>query len=193
MDAIEKEIRRYFSTSRAQALGRRPAAGYPDETDIYRFLTDRLSGAELERMLEHLKLHEDDRRFVARTRELLAETAQAEREEVPAELISRVRAAAPRSGAVACPHCRGAITPFKRPLGRQKLYLALWLAAGAVFFGVSFLVPRYFVQWTVLGALCLVKCIVDAKAVRTQIIVYKALSEASEAKTRHLHPTDTPL
>lgn len=193
MDAIEKEIQRYFA-SRPAPLGRRASAGWPDEGDFYRYLTDRMEGEELGRMVAHLRTDDEDRRFVAGVRELFGRMAEADGEGVPADLVARAAGLSKgASSAVSCPHCRRAITPFKSPPVKQKLFNALWLAAGCVFLAVSFYVPKYFIQWTALGALCLMKWIVDSKQTRTQILVYKALAEAPEAKTRHLHPSDTPL
>ena len=179
MDALEKEIHRYFAVRRLKTLGTRSSAGYPSEEDFCRFLTGAAPAEEEARMLEHLKHHAEDEIFVAGTRGLLENLGESEKEAVPAELLRRASALAPKTAPLSCPHCRRAITPFKRPVAHQKVLNALWLLAGAGFFTNSFFMPRYFIQWTVLGALCAMKWIVDTKATKTQILVYKALSEES--------------
>ena len=187
MDAIEKEIKNFIARERrALGLGRRENAVYPRETDFYLFLTDQLSGEDLERMLNHLKINPQDQSFVVTARKLISEMGQADQESVPADLIAKARSLVPQKEAVACPYCHRAITPFKKPLSRQKILNLAWLAAGICFLGLSFFIRRFFIQWAVLGALCVAKWIVDQKSTKTQIMIYKALSEESSRESNRL-------
>ena len=142
------------------------------------------------------KIDKDIKNFIAGDRaakKLFPRMGEAQKETVPEDLLAKVRSQIPRGETVNCPHCRKPITPFKKPLSRQKLLNFLWLAAGMGLFSLSFVIRQYFIQWVVLGALCLLKWIVDQKTTRTQIMIYKALSDAGEDKTRHLHRVDSHL
>lgn len=77
----------------------------------------------------------------------------------------------------ACPHCGKAITPFKKPVFAQALWNGLWLAGMLVSFLLSFVFGRFFLQFLAATLLFGVKWIVDQKAMRTQILIYKALQE----------------
>ena len=194
MDAIEKEIKNIIEKERlAAGLGRRFDPAYPTEKDFYLFVTDNLSGAELDKMINHLKNHPEDQQLVATVRELLARLEEAQNETVPSGLLESVRSRIPQSGVVACPYCKKAITPFKKPLHRQKFLNLLWLAAGSGFFLLSFSLRRFFIQWTALGMLCVAQWIIDQKSTKTQIMIYKALSEEADPKARHLHRTGSHL
>ena len=76
---------------------------------------------------------------------------------------------------VACPHCGKAITPFKKPVSAQALWNGLWLLGMVVSFSLSFVFPRFFLQFLAAALLFGVKWIVDQKATRPQILIYKAL------------------
>ncbi len=193
-DPIEKEIREFLARKRAsEGLGKRPKPGYPSEQDFYLYLTDKLDGRGLDEMLDHLTKNPDDQAFTASLRTAFGRIPEAEGQNVPEELLQSVRRRLPRRDSVPCPHCRKPLTPFKKPLGRQKLLNAFWIGAGLAFFILSFAERGHFIQWSVLGALCLLKWIVDSKATKTQVLIYKALSETDGEKTRHLHRTESHL
>ena len=178
MDTLEKEIKNFINQERrASGLGMRDSALYPTETDFYLFLTDQLEGRDLEKMLNHLKTYPEDQLVVLTARRLFLQMSEAEKEAVPPGLLNRIRSGIPSKQSVDCPHCHRAITPFKKPLSRQKLLNLLWLAAGITLFSLSFFNRRFFIQWVVMGALCIAKWIVDQKTTKTQIMIYKALSE----------------
>ncbi len=194
MDPIEQEIKSFVVQKRlSEGLGRRPTADYPTEQDFYRFVTDQMRDPELAKMLDHLTRHPADQDVAASARKLLTRMSEADTQTVPKDLLARVRSRIPASGSVLCPHCQKPFTPFKKPLARQRLLNVLWAAAGISFFFVSFLDRGHFVQWSALGALCLMKWIVDSKNTKTQILVYKALSESAADKTLHLHRTESHL
>ena len=142
------------------------------------------------------KIDKEIKNFIAGDRvakKLFPRMQEADKEVVPEALLARVRSQISRAETVNCPYCQKPITPFKKPLSRQKLLNFLWLAAGIGFFLFSFVIRQYFIQWVALGVLCFLKWIVDQKATKTQILIYKALSESGEEKTRHLHRTDSHL
>jgi hypothetical protein len=118
-----------------------------------------------------------------------------ERKEVPRPLVDKAKALMPAGAAVSCPHCGKPITPFKKPIGRQRLWNALWLGLAAGSFALSFVFPGTFVQWVALSVLFGVKWIVDQRAARTQVLIYKALQEETpkERASRDLHRSSTHL
>ena len=194
MDALEKEIMSFIARERQlPGLGKRSGAEYPATRDFYLYLTDNLSDAGLEKMLDHLKKYPEDQQVIITARGLLARLDEAQREKVPDVLLEKVLSRIPEKGAVSCPYCQKSITPFKKPLGRQRFFNFLWLGAGILLFAFSFLMKHFFIQWTMLGALCVIKWIVDQKSTKTQIMIYKALSEEDNSKTRHLHRADSHL
>ena len=111
--------------------------------------------------------------------------SQVKNEEVPKRLLDRVKKFKPHASGPSCPHCGGAITPFKKPLAMQRFWNLIWISAAAVSFALSFIFPRYFFQLVALTVLSGVKWIVDQRATRTQILIYKALLEDSESFHRH--------
>ena len=131
--------------------------------------------------------------LVKTVRKLLPKTDESQNEKVPATLLEKVRSRIPGGPSALCPHCHQAITPFKKPLSRQKLLNGLWLLAGCALFAISFFHKRFFMQWVALGALCIAKWIVEQKSTKTQILIYKALSEDTQEKTRHLHRVESNL
>ena len=111
-----------------------------------------------------------------------------ENREVPTELVQQAKDLIPaaRPGAV-CPHCGKPVTPFKRSPKAQKAWNALWLIASAGSFALSFAFPRYFFQLLVATLLCGVKWIVENRVMKTQILIYKALSEGEGPEQSRLH------
>ena len=118
-----------------------------------------------------------------------------ERKEPPRAAVERAKALMTGRPGAACPHCGKPITPFKRPLQNQRLWNALWLLLAAGSFALSFVFRGYFIQWIALAVLFGVKWIVDQKAAKTQVLIYKALQEKDpkEPSPRDLHRSSTPL
>ncbi|MGH7197617.1 MAG: hypothetical protein ACREH5_02605 [Candidatus Omnitrophota bacterium] len=118
-----------------------------------------------------------------------------ERKEVPPFLVEKAKALMPGRPGVACPHCGKPITPFKKPIRNQTLWNALWLILAAGSFALSFLFPGYFVQCVALAFLFGVKWIVDQRAAKTQVLIYKALQEevSKEPAARDLHRSSSHL
>ena len=118
-----------------------------------------------------------------------------EKKEVPRSLVKKAKALRPGRPGIACPHCGKPITPFKKPIQSQRFWNALWLLLAAASFALSFSIPRYFVQCVALAVLFGVKWIVDQKAAKTQVLIYKALQDkdSQEPSPRDLHRSSTPL
>ncbi|MBI4352560.1 MAG: hypothetical protein HY593_01410 [Candidatus Omnitrophica bacterium] len=181
MDKVDLSIRNHLAKLRPLPKREGLAAGYPADEDFYRFITGRMEGVELERMVEHLRTHREDQELVLNIRELL-EKDLPQGTEAPREAVQKAKALFPEGQRLGCPHCGKAITPFKKPLSRQRGFNVLWLGLGIVSFTLSFVFPRYFLQFLVLTCLFGVKWIVDQRVTKTQIMVYKALQETQETE-----------
>jgi hypothetical protein len=176
-EAIDKKI--------SDFLHRRPGGerslGLSAE-ECYRYLAGELKGEELDHFLKELR---GDRN----AQELLA-ASSGEIETNKAAPVSWVKKAKRlwRAPKAACPHCGKTITALKKPLGLQAKWLLVYATGFCVSFALSFVVPRYFMQCLLLAAIFAFKAIVDLKAVRTQILVYKALADTpGSGHSRDLH------
>ena len=131
----------------------------------------------------------------AKTRKIYEQSAHAEGEKVPQELIRKVKNLMNATRRVSCPHCGKGITPFKKPIAKQFFWNIIWLSGAAAAFAFSFVFRRFFLQFLVAALLFGVKWIVDQKAARTQILIYKALKENQETlpKSRDLHQPESHL
>lgn len=185
MDELDRLFQRHLGPSGA-------ARGPLTDEDVRLFVENKLEGARLESVLERLAQNPDDREWVLAVRRRLAESAQIQSERVGEGLV-RAASGNPisRLGSASCPHCGKAITPFKKSPDRQKLLLGLWAAIGLSAFVLSFMFPRYFLQCLTVTVLAGCKWIVDQRALKAQILVYRALSGAPEHG--HLHKDDARL
>lgn len=190
MDDIDRMLAGHFG-------GQKPPARSAPLTDeeVRLFVENRLDGERLESVLARLASSADDRALVSAARKRLAGASEAGNERVHESLLRAASGSVPaRAGASSCPHCGGAITPFKKSPARQKLTIGLWAAVSLAGLGASFVFPRYFVQCLVVCVLAGVKAIVDQRALKTQILVYRALEEPFDAPKRgHLHRDDARL
>lgn len=113
---------------------------------------------------------------------------------VPPGLIQKAKdlVPGPKPGMASCPHCGRPIgSPRKPASGDWNL---LWLAASLVFFGLSFVFPDYFFQCLAASVICACKWIVERRARKTQILIYKALmEEPGEGAGHRLHRHTTRL
>ncbi len=114
---------------------------------------------------------------------------QVRNEEVPEALLQSVKKLKLPAAGPLCPHCGKPITAFKKPLASQRVWNALWLSAAIAAFAMSFVFPRYFFQYVALTVLFGVKWIVDQRATKTQILIYKALQDDSESFHRQHTPS----
>ncbi len=97
-----------------------------------------------------------------------------------------------RGGASACPHCGKPVALPKKPSrGDWNLF---WAAASATAFGLSFVFQDYFFQALAASVICAFKFIVERRARKTQILIYKTLSGDEGAGEHHrLHQHTTRL
>ena len=97
------------------------------------------------------------------------------------------------NGGIRCPHCRGAITPFKKPRAQQVFWNWLWHGLSTVSFLVSFVFRHYFFQFLALTLLFGFKGILEQRSTKTQILIYKALKEEENPRLKDLHPHTSRL
>lgn len=145
--------------------------------DLVRYVEGRMGEEEERALLERLNA---DRSLQDLILSLRADTpSEAGQVPVPADWTLKARAlAAGTSQGLECPHCHRQISAAQGTvLKRRKWMTYVWLGACLLSFAASLWVPRYFVQWTVLAALLGLKWILDARTVRSQILIYRALSE----------------
>jgi hypothetical protein len=117
-----------------------------------------------------------------------------ENREVPRDAVQKAKDLMPgRRQAAACPHCGKPITGLKKPLSAQRWSNALWLGAAVGAFVLSFVFPKYFVQCLVVALICACKWIVEHRATKTQILIYKALSQEAGTEQHRLHKHGSPL
>ena len=105
----------------------------------------------------------------------------------PADLIDKAKRLMPSSPKLACPHCGKPITPFKKPLSSQRWKNIFWLVSAAASFAMSFAMHRFFYQFLAATLLFGFKWIVEQRATKTQIMIYKALSDNPEHQRLHRH------
>jgi hypothetical protein len=126
---------------------------------------------------ETIRKHLDRERADRKERELLGHLEESESEKVPPALVRRAQALKAAPGIAVCPHCGKSITPFKKPLAGQRVRNGLELGVSLLFFGLSFAFRHYFAQFLIVAVLAGIQWIVDRKATKTQILIYKALRE----------------
>ena len=114
----------------------------------------------------------------SKSRQIYERSSEAESQKVPVALIRKAKDLMNLSRQFVCPHCGKAITPFKKPISKQFLWNGVWLGGAVITFMLSFLFRRFFLQFLVVALLFGVKWIVDQKAMRTQVLIYKALKES---------------
>jgi anti-sigma factor RsiW len=167
MSRTDEVIKAYFErTGPLPGRGVRPGA-YPGPEDLAAFIDDRLKDAELERMLAYLQSNPEAQALVRTLRGLLSSLEGSNAEKVPQALLDRAKG----------------LGSGRRPAPKRSLW-PLWTVLSIAALAGSFLVPHYYVQFVAAGVLLGVKAIVDQKAAKTQIFIYKALEDAEKS---HLH------
>ena len=160
---------------------------YPTSSDLYQYLNDELSGAELERMLIYLRDNAEGQALVSRARRLMKSEGGWENEKPEVLSIDRARSLMPdHTQKARCPHCGKPITPFKRPLGSQRWMNLAWMLVALASFALSFVFRRYFMQFLAVTVLAGVQGLVELRATKTQILIYKALQKEDSGKI-HQH------
>ena len=175
-DKIERLIKNYLE-KQPRPAGQRQLPHYPEPLELYRYLTDELQGGELEKMLNFLRNNEEGQVLVRSAREIMEKESGWEKESVPPDWIKVAKKMGAKSQNTVCPHCGKPFTPFKKPLASQKWMNLAWLVLAAASFALSFVFRRYFMQFLVASTLAGIKAIVELRATKTHILIYKALSD----------------
>ena len=193
-DKIDQLIKNYFQKRSAGVSGQRDSAVYPDSGILYSYLNDELEDRNLERMVSFLKNNPEAQELVLKARQIMGSESGWENENVPPALVQRAKRLMTAGDAFGtCPHCGKRITPFKKPLSSQRWKNIVWLALGASTFALSFVVHRFFYQFLAATLLFGFKWIVEQRATKTQIMIYKALSEESGSEKHRLHQHSSHL
>ena len=188
MDKIELLIKKYLENQSNRLTGVRKNVNYPTPLDLYHYLNEELEGAELERMLGFLRNNEEGQQLVIRARQIMQSEGEWEKEKITPDMVHKAKALMdPKTKSVPCPHCGKPITPFKKPLSSQQWANFAWLVLALVSLGLSFIFRHYFIQFLVVTALAGMKCIVEMRATKTQILIYKALSDDKGSEKHRLH------
>ena len=193
-DKLEQWLQRYLESRPGSSGTEGGGEDYPSAPELYRYLNDELQGTSLERMLDFLKGNPEGQRLVLRARELMQNDGEWEKETVSPETVSGAKSLMGVSGrSLACPHCGKRVTPFKKPLKEQRAVAALFGALALASFGLSFVFRHYFMQFLAVTVLAGIKAIVEMRAVKTQILIYKALSDTPEGREHRLHEHSSRL
>jgi hypothetical protein len=169
VDALDRKMKEWVAAQyESRKIKSRARAFCPSTEDFYRFVTNDLEGDALQRMVDYLRQNPEDQDFVVQAREVLKNQGEAEGEKVPERWIDRAR------------HPR---VPFQKTSAAQKKRLGIYLVCSVVFFLASFLVRRYFVQCLVLSLLSGILWVVERRAFKTQVLIYKSLAENSDSES----------
>ena len=193
-DNIEQLLKQYLERSAGAVSERRENVNYPDTGDLYRYLNDELTGTELERMLAFLRDNEEGQTLVKNARRLMQSDGGWENENLDPKDIHRAGSLmSGTSQSALCPHCGKPVTSFKKPLSAQRWANLAWLALALAAFALSFIFRRYFMQFLVVTVLAGVKALVELRATKTQILIYKALSDEQDSHQQRLHQHSSRL
>ena len=136
------------------------------------------------------RLDDSIRDYLGQTRDLPPGLAQKAKDLVPG--APPASPAGRRPGVGKCPHCGKPVTPFKSG-GMTAPRNLLWFVAAGAALGFSFFLKPYFMQFLVLTLLLGFKGILDQRARKTQILIYKALSAEESGERHRLHQHTTRL
>lgn len=192
MEDLDSVLKDFLARRRNPPGGTRLEAEYPTSQDFHRFIMNEMNEAEEKKMLNHLKEYPEDQALVTQARQLIDQMAEADSQTVPSKTIRRAKALFGKENRVQCPHCGKSITPFKQPPRLQLFWGALWLGLGLASFSLSFVFPGYFFQFLVAALLFGIKWIVDQKARKTQVLIYRALREDGGEGHKEIYPVRDP-
>ena len=192
-DKLEQWLQRYLE-SRPGSFRAAGGEDYPSALELYRYLNDELQGTSLERMLDFLKGNPEGQRLVLRARELMQDNSGWEKENVPTALLGQAKSLTGASGrSLVCPHCGKRVTPFKKPLKEQTAVAACFGALALGSLGLSFIFHHIYMQFLAVSVLAGIKAIVEMRVAKTQILIYKALSDGSGDREHRLHEHSSRL
>ncbi len=141
----------------------------PSEEMWQRFFDNDLTEGESEQMSAYLLQDKDAREFALKTRKILEESGSASMR-APKEWVTAAK--------------KMAATKDLKPK-KRNLYL-VWYGVAAVAFCMSFLMPRYYMQYLVLTVLAGIKAIADQRQAKMQILIYQALESGKEINSDRL-------
>jgi hypothetical protein len=167
MDNIDKLLNDYMTNKPKAGVSR--GVFEPSEGLWQRFFDNSLTEGESEQMSAFLLQDKDAREFALKTRKILAESA-AVSSQAPKEWVAAAKNMATSK----------ALRPKKR-----HLYL-IWYGVAAAAFCMSFLMPRYYMQYLVLTLLAGIKAIADQRQAKMQILIYQALESGKEIDSDRL-------
>lgn len=176
MDKLDSYIKEYCERRKGLYFKSR-FEDCPLPEELYSYLTGDIDPEDEERVILHLKKCPDDQEFVEKARQLLESLNESEKADIPGAVIKNAKALMRKNREIACPHCGKKITTFKKPLNSQRMTNYIWLLLAAGSFALSFIYKHYFMQCLLVALLFGVKFIVDQKATKLQILVYKTLKE----------------
>ena len=190
MDAIDAVIRDFLENERGGAPAL-PQALTAEE--LRSFVLEELDEAGYQKVLGKVLGSPENQALVTKAREIVAAMDPGISETVPKRALEKAKALV-GGKAVSCPHCGKPITPFKRPLKTQQGVNLTWLAAALLCFALSFIFHRYFIQCVAAALVLAAKWIANSRATRTQILIYKALSDEPVSRhSGHLHQPSSRL
>lgn len=191
MDKIELLLNKYLR-DKSLLTGGQARGAVPDAEDFALYCQDRLEGEALERMRGYLVANRWAQDMVLEMRRLTDEELL--EKEIPGGLAEKAkRLVKGPAQSAPCPHCGKPITPFRRPITRQKWINLFWLLLMIGSFALSFVFRRYFMQFLVVTVLTGFRWIVEMRASKTQIMIYRALSDDSGSERHRLHQHSSHL
>ncbi len=184
MDTLDRTIKGYLEEKRGRLLSKDRGDEGPSTEELYLFITDELRGERLHKVLLYLKNNPDGQNLISEARRLLEKTDESAAEEVPRETILKAKGLVKEKNELKCPHCGKTITPFKNPLKDQLIKNTLWLFLAAGSLCLSFFVRRYFLQCIAASVFFGIKWVLDQRATKMQILIYKALKDDDSQNER---------
>lgn len=159
MDKEDQLLREYLKSKReSQSLDSKA----PSVEQYYRYLTGETNESETLWMEQYLVAHKEAQNLILHARELLEKRENSDKSRVPSELLNSVK------------------KPSKA--SKSASWAVFYYSLSGISFILSFLVHRYYMQFLVLALLFGLKAILDQRAHRTQVLVYKALQNQGEVK-----------
>ena len=178
MDKLDKQILAYLKEEYESRLLSRENASAPEFHDLYSYLINDSDEQRSAEIIAYLQNNPEAQAFIRTARQLMEELSSApEAKDIPAEWIRSAKNLSAPKKDISCPHCGKGISAFKKPLSSQKIANLCLLLLTISAFVLSFVFKRYFFQFLVLTLLFGFKWIIDQKNAKTQILVYKAITE----------------
>ncbi len=167
MDNIDQIVKQYMS--RRSTAGADRGVFVPDQELWHGFFDNSLPEQELAQMTVYLLKDREAREFALKTRRILAEAASATNS-APKAWVDETK--------------KSLSSKLAKPKKKQIYWL--WYALSIAAFALSFLMPRYYMQFLVLTALAGIKGIVDQRQAKMQILIYQVLESGKTVDSNRL-------